>query len=1052
MITSMITTNRKKQSFYTNPVGLLKIPTDLNLTKLKNLSVNEIYPPHAYVELRVKSAKALFPTKFNRIEFVEPSAEEADGWSLRDRGYEWKKTARGNTVLSLFTRLHPDYITNQLKDYDQLVIDYKGLPGFPICELDVHISTLVESENSDKKLFSAHQYETFSDTERFNIIKKIGIIDSKPRDNLYLLGRALRLAPDEVWRYFGKGDRFLLQRRFNEDISELDVIEMVGPQGWPLSRVNFSVRFGSPSSPSQIIEMPVFLRPTLNVDGNLSVKLNFKSFLAKAASKGLISDTQIADNSKIYLDEVFLYFYGDHLKYKNDSPEFLMNFATFKNPVKHNDLSITEIPFIEKKISGTSYRKILNLSNFKLIRHNYRSNISLKLKPSANTDRCRVQFSDIYFIRSELSEQPINITRSSMWNEKLDYWSAGIPPLLTNGEFQQPGILSITSFDNNDRSLGSSVSKYSNINNNFFDLSLASLKMFRTMSVGLNGSSNTTAQGFKNDFNNTFGTIETVPNDYFGYHELQRGDSSTLSYPLDVLVGSTSLVYLEAKRHLIGTSEIDIAFLTSNGTRLNRKIALNTPLQLFDSSVKLSGFEIHSKDSKNLSNLRNIIFYQPSTQSIESSMNIMLPSAMSYRPKIVMAGETSPLESLGKVNLLIDKHTSNTFFTIIESPVQRLRGFTLNYWLDVSDSDMQSMQLNLDIKIGDKIIERKFKLNKAYGNIFIPFLPIRNSSLLPLNITEPVGAKWSVESLSATVQGNKTIRGQLEFKINTINIVTARDYFNADTPIFTSNNGEFSVRSFHDSISPDPNGRLHYWGTIESAAINRLISSINTLLPVFNDVFDVARVLLVSSAPNSVAQLLKHTPNDDDYPNGWYLHYWPSFLFMLIVFLIKYDILQLRCRLYKGFNFSFSWAKLHAYNLVKRIEFDPLAKCVFSRRTVLWLFLAIVLSSFFGLMQADPRQARNFFSLASLFCSIMIFVVVKVNESNFKKGNFRLIRIAYVSTPRLFWACCLLCILCIALLKSVGMYIVAEQFGSIALWLLIFGIVSAFIPKSRNAG
>ena len=176
-------------------------------------------------------------------------------------------------------------------------VDFEGRADFPgTVQIDYRLPTVMDGAVDNTKSESVLQ----------GWVGKSGLIDAvvsrvnarkgqwKEKTLLYSIRRELNLAFDENWYYIQDGPVAVVQKRFDQDLSEIDAFEIILRNDSPFLRMNF--RFWTPEGGMQLLEWTQLKTSIRDVGAYKSYRVEWKD---------------VVKSEDVYLREIIAFFSGD---------------------------------------------------------------------------------------------------------------------------------------------------------------------------------------------------------------------------------------------------------------------------------------------------------------------------------------------------------------------------------------------------------------------------------------------------------------------------------------------------------------------------------------------------------------------------------------------------------------------------------------------------------------------------------------------------------------------------------------------------------------------
>ena len=196
-------------------------------------------------------------------------AESVTGWLERDGAWIWTPGTDSAPLSFHFATARDggDREVN-LADFAELWLDLvETVPG-ESCRISVAMNVAAKSRKTRVKESGIRKYRLVSGpSESLSPMLNIDSASAnwKPKDNFYLVKRVLGLGFDEDWRYIQDGKNAVIQRRFHQDLRNVEVLDLLFAPGAAVGRVNLWVSWKDHLRSDELIDwdaMPKQIEPT----------------------------------------------------------------------------------------------------------------------------------------------------------------------------------------------------------------------------------------------------------------------------------------------------------------------------------------------------------------------------------------------------------------------------------------------------------------------------------------------------------------------------------------------------------------------------------------------------------------------------------------------------------------------------------------------------------------------------------------------------------------------------------------------------------------------
>lgn len=246
--------------------AVIPLTTELRLTQ--SLPAGK-YRVKAKVALTTE--KTLEVVDSRALKWREPvrPLEGVSGWLKRDGAWIWTPRANSVPLVFPFEAVQGDGDREpDLAVFDELWLDFdESAPGNS-CRISVAMNAVAKDAKINEKESGIQKLRLVSEaTETLSPVLSIDTASAnwKPKDNIYLAKRVLGLSFDEDWRYIQDRKNTVIQRRFHQDLRDVEVLDLLFTPGVAVERVNIWVSRKDHLRSDELIDwdaMPKQIEPT----------------------------------------------------------------------------------------------------------------------------------------------------------------------------------------------------------------------------------------------------------------------------------------------------------------------------------------------------------------------------------------------------------------------------------------------------------------------------------------------------------------------------------------------------------------------------------------------------------------------------------------------------------------------------------------------------------------------------------------------------------------------------------------------------------------------
>lgn len=196
--------------------------------------------------------------------------EGVSGWLKRDGAWIWTPGSQPASLALPFEAVQGDGNREvNLVDFDELWLDFAEVAPGESCRTSVVMNIAVKSRTIREKESDIRKLRLVSESVETTLSPMLSMdtarVNWKPRDEYYLAKRELGLDFDEDWRYIQDGKNVVIQRRFHQDLRNVEALDLLFAPGAAVTRVNIRVSWKDHLRPDELIDwdaMPKQIEPT----------------------------------------------------------------------------------------------------------------------------------------------------------------------------------------------------------------------------------------------------------------------------------------------------------------------------------------------------------------------------------------------------------------------------------------------------------------------------------------------------------------------------------------------------------------------------------------------------------------------------------------------------------------------------------------------------------------------------------------------------------------------------------------------------------------------
>lgn len=284
-----------------------------NIYMPTTLQRTDSLPPGNYrarARIALTTEKFTEVTRIRELEWRAParSAESTAGWLEKAGAWFWMPGVRPAPLALPFGVARGDKDRGiDLVGFDELWLDFAETVSGESCPTSVTMNAAIAGDdvggkaNNIRRLWlQSRSSETLVPVQNIDL----AMAAWRPRDNLYLAKRVLGLGFEEDWRYLQDGKNTVFQRRFHQDLRNVEAVDLLFAPGVVEERVNLRVRRKDHLNPDEIITWDVVPKQIEHTNDGTRVRL----YLGNVVKARLAS--QKPDNHA-YLAEVIVFIPGE---------------------------------------------------------------------------------------------------------------------------------------------------------------------------------------------------------------------------------------------------------------------------------------------------------------------------------------------------------------------------------------------------------------------------------------------------------------------------------------------------------------------------------------------------------------------------------------------------------------------------------------------------------------------------------------------------------------------------------------------------------------------
>ena len=787
-------------------------------------------------------------------------SQGAQGWAGQGSQYVWRGQLGRQTPLKLNLSSAISKQPFQLADYNELWVDYTLTPGAKRCDMHLKFQGRLQPHDKKKPLKTVSWH-----SEYIPIEKILGILDTsneiyKAKDYSYLLGRFLRLTPDEDWRFVQFQKNAVLQRRMNLKLDNASALEIVFAAGKGVERVNLLVSRKDGHGGGELLEF-AGLSPVATLPNGLpGLKLNLREALAQRFPQERENNSKEAGSNSFYLHEVFLYFPGDAQTVAESKPVRSLTLLGLEG--------IQESSTLTSQVMGVnSFRQRLavDIRKFAATGQLDLTQANLELNSPADAASCIVSINDIRAVSFYNSQVPA-------FAENLEGWmrSRGGPfvrLLQEQGQVEQPGIVNFLPFStfslvgasklktqkylpNGSQEIAQEIEPLeSNEPTPDFRVLTAAGKQvaFENKRISINSGATLAFQGGG----------ATISSD--GDSLVLKGESDSLevTWPIATRLSENTLFYMGVTEGAEKMAYLSLTAEFADGHQILRRIKPNRPFRLDSHGAQLSKLRlsIAFKTKPFQIKLREMALFSPKIATYNEARTLALPLAMNAKPKPNLTEGTKILLESGPgyaTGLLGNRPVR--FVTLLDKQLDWVQGFNLGFRFPLGLADDGKCPLTMQLNWTNGQILRQLCPANTEGSIFLPLANLLGPENQGRNLGALKSIEWTVAASGSRVGGGQEAFS-LNFSVEGWAMLSAMDQVRL-SPLIQAGKEEVyaNMPKLGNALSDSYSKR--FWLPLDNSALENIAAIKGDILPVNHPLFKLSKVVAGPKQPLETARWL----------------------------------------------------------------------------------------------------------------------------------------------------------------------------------------------------
>lgn len=214
-------------------------------------------PPGNYLakaKVTVTTEKVSEVVNSRILEWRAPAqrSEDVSGWLKKDGAWIWMPRTSPAPLVFPFEAVQVDGDRElKLTDFDELWLDFdESVPG-ESCRASLGMNIAAKDAKINEKESGIRKLRLVLEASKAlspsltalspSLTTNPASANWRPKDNFYLAKRTLGLGFDEDWRYIQDGKNTVIQRRFHQDLRNVEVLDLLFAPGAAVGRVNIWV-------------------------------------------------------------------------------------------------------------------------------------------------------------------------------------------------------------------------------------------------------------------------------------------------------------------------------------------------------------------------------------------------------------------------------------------------------------------------------------------------------------------------------------------------------------------------------------------------------------------------------------------------------------------------------------------------------------------------------------------------------------------------------------------------------------------------------------------
>ena len=779
-------------------------------------------------------------------------SQVAQGWAGQGSQYVWRRQSSGRpTPLSLDLTVANAKKPFQLNDYDELWIDYTPTPGVRQCDMQLEIQGLLQPYG--KKIPpKTVQWKTKN-------LKVLGFLNNnqaafKAKNDSYLLGRYLGLAPDEDWRFAQDQKNTVVQRRMHLKLDNADTLEIAFAAGAGVEHVNLLVSRKDGHGKGELLEFGGLSPFATLADGRPGVRLDLRNALAQRFPREWEENSKGAETNSFYLQEVFLFFPGDAQTVVASKPVrklTVLGSAKGAQVTSTFTSSVVSINASRQRLA-VDIRKLTTMGNVDLTQTN------LRLYPPEDAASCTVRINDIRAVSLYNGQVPT-------FAKNLEGWvrSRGGPfvqMLPEQGQVEQPGILNFLPLSTFSLVENAKLNTQKYLLSGSQEIALeikpiganAPISDFRVLTeAGKDVALENRRKSISNGATLAFQGLEpTASRD--GDSLVLEGDSDSLeiTWPMATRLFENTWFYFGVTEGAEQMTYMSLTAEFADGHQILRRVEPNKPFRIDSGDALLTklrlSLALRAKPFR--IKLRELAIFSPKIATYGEARMLPLPFAMNVKPKPTLTEGTPKLMESGPgyaIGLLGNEPVR--FVTLLDKQLAWVQGFNLGFRfpLELAEEEKCPLKMQLNWTSGQTL--HQFCPTNMEGSIFLPLANLLGAESQGRNLGALKSIDWMVAASGSRV-GEVQEAFSLNFSVEGWAMVSAMDQVRLSPLIQAGKEDVYADMPKLENTLSDSYSK-GFWLPMGTAALNNIAAMKGEILPAKHPLFTLNKIIAEPKQP-----------------------------------------------------------------------------------------------------------------------------------------------------------------------------------------------------------